>query len=189
MKDNLRQQLENLREENKKLKKALRQSYIDPISELWDRKFFETFRKKVLDSRNRIGIIYIDANRLKQLNDTFGHDIGDKYLGDIGKIIKKSLIRKSDFAFRLGGDEFIIVLVLTGKNHKKGIDIILDRIDSNLKIRNKIRIKNNEIEISFAKGAAIEKGRDFMTETVKEAEKLMYKHKKLQKQKNSRLAR
>jgi len=64
-----------------------------------------------LAERNRynVGIIMLDLDNFKKINDTFGHDVGDKIIAEIGRIIKSS-IRRSDLAARYGGEEFLIYM-------------------------------------------------------------------------------
>jgi diguanylate cyclase (GGDEF)-like protein len=63
--------------------------------------------------RKRLGILMIDVDNFKKFNDTFGHAKGDLILSVIGKIIKRNM-RKVDFAFRYGGEEFIVLLPEAG---------------------------------------------------------------------------
>lgn len=60
-------------------------------------------------SRRNAAVIFIDLDRFKPINDTYGHEIGDAVLQEVARRIKKST-RQEDIAFRLGGDEFLIVL-------------------------------------------------------------------------------
>ena len=55
-------------------------------------------------------VLYLDVNRFKSVNDTFGHPFGDKFLKRIAGVLKDS-IRPTDAAFRIGGDEFVVILV------------------------------------------------------------------------------
>jgi diguanylate cyclase (GGDEF)-like protein len=54
-------------------------------------------------------VVFIDLDHFKKVNDTYGHLVGSKLLADVGQIVK-SACRRIDFAFRYGGDEFVIVL-------------------------------------------------------------------------------
>jgi diguanylate cyclase (GGDEF)-like protein len=57
-------------------------------------------------------ICFVDVDKLKIVNDTFGHEEGDKLLINLGKILTES-IRKTDFVIRMGGDEFLVVFPKT----------------------------------------------------------------------------
>ena len=61
-------------------------------------------------------LVFIDLDHFKQINDTHGHLSGSKLLGEIGAMIKNNC-RLIDFAFRYGGDEFVVLLPQTSKDH------------------------------------------------------------------------
>ncbi len=65
--------------------------------------------EKSRHSHSQTGVLFMDLNRFKQVNDSLGHDLGDLLLKEIASRLKK-LVRESDTVARLGGDEFIIVL-------------------------------------------------------------------------------
>ena len=56
-----------------------------------------------------VGVLYLDVDRFKDVNDSFGHDGGDRLLVELGRRLT-SLLRESDTVGRLGGDEFLVVL-------------------------------------------------------------------------------
>ncbi len=60
-------------------------------------------------------VLFIDLDHFKQVNDTYGHLVGSKLLAEIGFLVKAQL-RLIDFAFRYGGDEFVVLLPQTGKD-------------------------------------------------------------------------
>lgn len=85
----------------------------DPLTGLYNRILFEDRVKQlVADNRReprRAGILLIDMNRFKQVNDTLGHPVGDELLRQVAQRISHSL-RESDTLARLGGDEFAVLL-------------------------------------------------------------------------------
>jgi diguanylate cyclase (GGDEF)-like protein len=82
------------------------------------RHLYKTLEAEVYRS-SRFGyefsVLFIDLDHFKQVNDTHGHLIGSKLLAEIGYLIKAQL-RLIDFAFRYGGDEFVVLLPQTGKD-------------------------------------------------------------------------
>ncbi|HEV8102147.1 MAG TPA: EAL domain-containing protein [Gaiellaceae bacterium] len=85
----------------------------DPLTGLANRAFFhERLRHAIKlrhDDDHATGLLYIDLDDFKGINDRWGHDLGDEVLHEIGKRIEQS-VRPGDTAARLGGDEFAVVL-------------------------------------------------------------------------------
>jgi len=77
--------------------------------------------KKTAKLKTKLALMFIDLDRFKKINDSLGHDIGDKVIHIIGERLKRS-IRKDDMVARLGGDEFLLML----KNVKKDEDILIE---------------------------------------------------------------
>ena len=80
-------------------------------------------------NQNSIAVVFIDLDNFKIINDSMGHQIGDEFLIEIAKRLKKS-VRKSDTVARLGGDEFVILLetIPTENDLKELLTKILDNI-------------------------------------------------------------
>ena len=84
-------------------------SYNDPLTELYNRRYFNQISYQI-DSEpysEPVGLIIGDMNRLKEINDCYGHQMGDLYLSEIAKILKEEA--KGHLVFRLSGDEFAIL--------------------------------------------------------------------------------
>jgi len=90
------------------------QSIIDPLTGLYNRRFLEevinTITAQIKRRDTTLGILAIDVDYFKQVNDVYGHDAGDKVLVEVAKTIKSS-IRESDIAVRYGGEEFLVLLM------------------------------------------------------------------------------
>ncbi len=96
--------------------KVREKSYIDDVTALYNQRYLpmvldnEIARAK--RSQTAFAVLFLDIDYFKTVNDTCGHLVGSKILVDISEIIQ-SIVRSSDYAFRYGGDEFVIVLTQT----------------------------------------------------------------------------
>jgi diguanylate cyclase (GGDEF)-like protein/PAS domain S-box-containing protein len=115
--DELRQTAAELYRSNTKLRQQedrLRYlAYHDPLTALPNRKFFEEQLQESLkwsqENSLLLGLLFIDLDGFKQVNDTLGHEMGDRLLITVAKRLNHCL-RNSDTVSRLGGDEFTIIL-------------------------------------------------------------------------------
>ncbi|RZV52436.1 MAG: sensor domain-containing diguanylate cyclase [Pseudomonadales bacterium] len=94
------------------LKEAERASLIDPMTRIWNRRGGEKLLKREWDSMQRKGkpmaMAMIDIDHFKKVNDTHGHDAGDKVICHVAKMLIKSL-RPADILCRWGGEEFLLL--------------------------------------------------------------------------------
>ena len=85
----------------------------DPLTGLSNRKFFaEQLQESLLWAKNHnllLGLLFIDLDGFKEINDSLGHDMGDRLLISIAERLTKTL-RHNDTVCRLGGDEFTVIL-------------------------------------------------------------------------------
>ena len=109
----------------------------DPLTHLYDRR---TYYEDISKYRNQInGVVQIDMNELKYLNDNFGHNEGDTALNTLASIFEKNINHRNMCVYRLSGDEFLI-LMFQGK--KEDLD------EAVLRIKNEV----NETKYSIAMG-------------------------------------
>jgi diguanylate cyclase (GGDEF)-like protein/PAS domain S-box-containing protein len=99
---------------NLKLRDSLRiQAIRDPLTGLFNRRYMEeTLDRELLRVKRRhkpLGVIMVDLDFLKPINDSLGHEAGDKLIGAMGQFLKAH-IRREDVACRYGGDEFTLIL-------------------------------------------------------------------------------
>ena len=86
-----------------------KRAQIDPLTEAHNRFFLEELRPSLTSEQAAGSIVLIDVDGLKTINDTEGHEEGDKAIWTVATAIKK-LIRGNDFLIRWGGDEFLVIL-------------------------------------------------------------------------------
>ncbi|MDX1901409.1 MAG: EAL domain-containing protein [Gammaproteobacteria bacterium] len=91
----------------------IRLAHYDGLTGLPNRIFFNTMLNKSMThashNKKKLAILFIDLDRFKNINDAFGHTIGDQVLKEVGKRFS-GILRSGDILARLGGDEFIILL-------------------------------------------------------------------------------
>lgn len=125
---------------NIRLRESLhKQSISDPLTNLYNRRFFDENVKMELLRAERKGsvlsLLIIDIDLFKTFNDTYGHEVGDLVLKEVSNVLKKHL-RESDIACRMGGEEFAIIMPEASK------EVAFDRAEEiRLAITN-INIKN-----------------------------------------------
>ena len=106
----------NITEQRQHQLKAEYLSFHDPLTGLYNRRFFEEELSRLDTGRNLpLTFVMVDVNGLKLANDAFGHDAGDKILIRIANAIK-SECRSDDIIARTGGDEFVLLLPNTDSN-------------------------------------------------------------------------
>lgn len=88
-------------------------AFHDPLTGVWNRLHFTKEMKKIMDEAGKknsmFGIMFIDLDDFKQVNDTLGHDMGDELLIKVADRLKKN-VREGDVLCRIGGDEFLILI-------------------------------------------------------------------------------
>ncbi len=106
-----------LRRANKKLESV---SYTDSLTNLHNRRYFNhVFERELRQAKrvkNYITFMMLDIDYFKQYNDTYGHIEGDHALKSVAKVLKDTLRRPTDYVFRLGGEEFGVLLTATDES-------------------------------------------------------------------------
>ena len=140
--------------------------FLDPVTDTYSRRYYETYRAH-LEGMESIAII--DANRFKQVNDSFGHPAGDAVLREIAHAIK-DCIRKTDILIRYGGDEF---LLLFPKMSEEILERKMQEISAAVE---NIRIADYpELRLSISIGGVT--GVHPITEAIRQADLRMYAQK------------
>ncbi len=145
----------------------------DQLTGIYNRAYFETELNRLDNSRDYpITIISADLDGLKLINDTMGHDAGDRLLVKCAELLLESL-RQSDIVSRVGGDEFSAILPHTGKDIGENI---VKRIRENI---NNYNLVNEDLPLGVSLGVAtLDKGGDGSLKALfKRADDMMYRDK------------
>ncbi|MFW5790622.1 MAG: diguanylate cyclase domain-containing protein [Bacillota bacterium] len=159
------------------LRKFEHQANHDKLTGLANRKcFVEKFKdlkKKADQSGDNIGLIFIDIDKFKKINDNYGHDIGDRVLESIASRMENNL-KEEDLIARLGGDEFLIAL--SELDDKNKITEVAERLID--EINGFIVIDDKKIEISVSAGVSFYPEDSIeLDNLIKDADSAMYKAK------------
>ena len=115
-----------LRATNRRLEAAkeelLQAAITDPLTSCHNRRFLEQVMERELQRHTRfnlpLSLLFIDIDRFKQINDTLGHDAGDRVLQYVSRFLKRH-IREADYVFRWGGDEFLVLITCEAAEAKR----------------------------------------------------------------------
>lgn len=144
----------------------------DSLTGLYNRKILSEVQNMRLQrlTEQGVGIVVIalDCNKLKHINDTWGHDEGDRAIVLLADAISAS-IRKSDYGVRLGGDEFSIILIDYEEAEARGI---IERIQAYL------TLTDTRKRVSFSWGAYKMQAGDTLGSAMKIADERLYQDKK-----------
>ncbi len=114
--------LENITKKLKKANKKLEHvSYVDPLTNLYNRRYFNHIYERELRQAKRdksyITFMMLDIDFFKQYNDTYGHIAGDETLKVVAEVLQSTVKRPNDYVFRLGGEEFGVLLTKTDETN------------------------------------------------------------------------
>ncbi|MEN2995079.1 MAG: GGDEF domain-containing protein, partial [Thermodesulfovibrio sp.] len=138
-----------------------KQIFHDILTELPNRRFLKQHLPLILNRAERysepLSILVLDIDNFKNINDNYGHDIGDIFLKKLAHVIRKN-IRKSDLPVRIGGEEFLIILPNT--NVEDTVKVA-DRIRQAFS-KTEVEINDKKVSTTISGGvASYVKGMDF----------------------------
>lgn len=177
----LAQELEIIISIHKLYEQALRLTRIDELTGVKTRRYILQLLQEMLNQPldQPIAVCSYDSNQLKEVNDHFGHDVGDQYLVYFTKAMLKARLKKH-LTGRMGGDEFIMIFAGLSSDEAKAE---INKLRRYLK-ENPFRHEDMAIEISFGAGVAVapDDTKD-MNELIRISDRRMYQDKQIQKQK------
>lgn len=144
--------LEDITESKKQEKRQLHLATHDPLTGLANRALLaDRYKHAILNAQRnhtKLSVMLCDLNEFKQINDNYGHNVGDEVLKEVAFRLK-SIVRESDTVARYGGDEFLIILEQVEESHVQDINAL---INENLDFT--MFIEGNECRVSLSSGYA-----------------------------------
>jgi len=160
----------------KKVKSLERTASFDFLTSLHNRRLIERELYKRLDETHRygkqFGIVFIDIDHFKKINDVYGHDIGDAILKMVAKKLYAAL-RPFDFLGRWGGEEF---LAITTNVNRAQLRVIANRFRKVIE-QSSIFTGESIVKVTISIGATLARNDENVNALVKRADNLLYKSK------------
>ncbi|QEG22742.1 GGDEF domain-containing protein [Mariniblastus fucicola] len=169
-----------LEETAQELDRSRKEARTDALCKVANRKAVDetlTFMVSRFRSQKKsFGLMLIDIDHFKRINDTFGHDAGDEVLISVGKALKEC-VRPEDFVGRLGGDEFVLMLEgLTEAN----AELVGKRIRSTIELYNfSVGSRGQSTVVTLSMGLAVIKLSDDAKSLYRRADQALYRSKEL----------
>ena len=171
-----------------KLKGYQDKLYIDPVTGVYNRRYFED---EIRNMQNSAGVAMIDLDDFKLYNDIYGHDMGYQVLCIVADVIN-NCIRKTDKLIRYGGDEFLLILSDMVRGTLRGKLLQIQEAIENATIPNCPRLKltasiggviseDGQIDEAIAKADQLMyKAKDHKAQVITECDKTIFKKEKIQ---------
>jgi diguanylate cyclase (GGDEF)-like protein len=153
-----------------------RLSHIDPLTNTLNRrKFRDLYEYEFLiaeDTNSPLCLLAFDLDKFKAINDTYGHEVGDKVLIAFADEVKK-MIRPTDYLARSGGEEFLLLLTMTEK--QRAIEIA-QRICENVEKLNVCHV-HKELRVTVSIGVGVYTQESSMDSIIRQADENLYRAK------------
>lgn len=166
----------------KKLEKELRElSRIDELTQLSNRRAFDeemmTEWRRSMRTKSHVTLLMLDVDYFKKLNDSAGHQTGDKFLIQLGYILKKYSRRFLDTAARYGGEEFAVILSETKEEDGLKVAEMIRRDVDRMKFNHSNSDVSDHVTVSIGVAGCIPEIGSHEEELIEKADKALYKAK------------
>jgi len=188
----LQEKIRELEMENKELKKyiefnkskleRIKAKFIKTQAEVNYDALTNVFSRKKLDqdlqlldnNLKKFSVVFLDIDNFKKINDSFGHAVGDKILKETGNILRRYL-RRNTYAYRYGGEEFVVILP---EGNLEAAKVVAERL-RNIISNTEVKINENQtIRFTASFGAAQKEEGEAAINVLKRADEALYEAKR-----------
>jgi len=146
----------------------------DALTQLFNRRFLPTIMKREVELCRRknssFGVLMLDVDHFKQVNDTHGHDAGDRVLQQVAALVMNK-VRAGDFAFRFGGEEFLMVMTEIDAHQ---LELIAEKIRQRVESADILLSNEKSINVTLSIGMAMSDGHPDYQRLIERADKALY---------------
>ncbi|NPA38999.1 MAG: diguanylate cyclase [Thermodesulfobacteria bacterium] len=142
--------------------------FIDPLTEVHNRSYLNLISFKIKKLHTIISVLMIDLDRFKNLNDTYGHLVGDQVLRKVARVLRKN-VKIGDDVIRFGGEEFLILAYRCGLEDAINLGERLRKAVESLEFKDYPNIK-----VTVSIGISLYTGKKDLWEVIREADDAMY---------------
>ena|SRR5688572_24357704 len=171
--EELRRSGKDLRESRDEMRTV---AVTDPLTRCYNRRFLEEIENHELHQHRRYGLplslLYIDIDHFKSINDTRGHQTGDKTLQTVGNILRAHT-RQSDYVLRWGGDEFLVLLSTDEASARTKAQTIRQAFLESVVVRD----LPDDVDLSIG-CVAVPPDADRLAPLIDQADREMYRHRR-----------
>jgi diguanylate cyclase (GGDEF)-like protein len=146
--------------------------FIDPLTEVNNRAYLNIIKTKIKKISGPATILMIDIDNFKEINDTFGHVVGDKVLKKLAQTLRKN-VKITDEVIRYGGEEFLIIAYRCDLEEGKILAERLRRKIEDIKFNK----RDPKFKITVSIGLSIYEPQEDLLTVIEKADKAMYKAK------------
>jgi diguanylate cyclase (GGDEF)-like protein/PAS domain S-box-containing protein len=169
-------QIEDITARKDAEQRLIHQTLHDSLTDLPNRVLLSDHLAQALARAHRnglhVGVLFVDLDNFKDVNDSLGHDAGDELLIDVARRLRGCL-RDADTAARLGGDEFVVVCEDLATREEAAA--VAERVEQALDIA--IDVRGHKVSVSASLGVAISDGSDRAEDMLRKADSAMYRAK------------
>ena len=156
-----------LEENRQKAQQLTYEASHDALTGLYNRSAYEMFRQSMED--DHVALLIVDVDKFKEVNDTWGHDVGDRVLKRVAQILRKSF-RSVDVICRVGGDEFVVLMTRADSSMKQ---LVMNKIGAaNMELQNP---EDDLPKVSLSVGAAFSDRKNPKGDLFKDADTALYR--------------
>jgi diguanylate cyclase (GGDEF)-like protein/PAS domain S-box-containing protein len=154
---------------------------IDPLTGLFNRRFMDDKLAQIIKEKPEdqpFGVLFIDIDNFKEINDTFGHSYGDEVLKSISNTIQFNL-KATDYVIRFGGEEIVVFMPMADPQMTAEVADLVRLLVR----RTKPRDPKHDFDLTVSIGATVMTGKDSIESVIDRADQAMYQAKKSGKNK------